>query len=58
MGEVVIDRRGIVLGRRAIAAGARSDDFDRLSGAHLALGIALGAAGGCETCSEKFGAQI
>jgi hypothetical protein len=32
IGEVAFDRRGIALGRRAIATGAGRDDFDRLAG--------------------------
>src|SRR5690349_452080 len=32
IGDVALDRGGIALGRRAIPAGSRSDDFDRFPG--------------------------
>jgi hypothetical protein len=36
IGEVTPDRCGIAIGGRAVAASARSDDFDRLSGTQSA----------------------
>jgi hypothetical protein len=39
IGEVVLDHCRIALGRRAIAAGPWSDNFDRLSGAQAASSV-------------------
>src|SRR5271166_5666563 len=39
IGEVAFDHRGIALGRRAIAARTRSDDFDRFSGAQAVSSV-------------------